>query len=266
MRGRQQEHPSHESSSPSSTSDIRMQSLCTLTGNEAPLVSFLTNPHVHKIQNIPIWGVQKVIYLWQRGTDWTEATWAAGTKEGKQCPAPSPPGPMEGPTTARFGFKRFCCAKPVPPFVPHKSHTVLRLGLQELKQSGVRKKSYLRNWTLNEQYRRSESAIKAQALLGRRPSPPAKLTLACVVADRVGTSRLSRGCPLVRIARTVTKPLLDEARPVQEPPLLKLADWNQCPAVKVPQDGCNWRFFTSCACKLGFNYNPWLKWSTALLF
>lgn len=59
MRGRQQEHPSHESSSPSSTSDIRMQSLCTLTGNEAPLVSFLTNPHVHKIQNIPSEGCKR---------------------------------------------------------------------------------------------------------------------------------------------------------------------------------------------------------------
>lgn len=38
---------------------IRMQSLCTLTGNEAPLVSFLTNPHVHKIQNIPSEGCKR---------------------------------------------------------------------------------------------------------------------------------------------------------------------------------------------------------------
>lgn len=138
------------------------------------------------------------------GLDWSNLSCRI-REEGKQCPAPSPPSPLEGLTTARFGFQQFCCTKPIPFFVPQKSHTVLSLGLQELKQSGERENHT--SETNTQWAHRSESAIRAQSSQGR-PSASRYYTAAWC---RLGTSWLSRGCPFMRTARTVTQPL-DEAR------------------------------------------------------
>lgn len=263
MRGRQQEHPSHESSSPSSTSECN---LCA--PSQEMRLHWFHFSQIHmciKYRISHLRGAKGLLPVAKgHRLDWSNLS--CRDKGRKAVPSTFTTRSHGRADNSKVWVQAVLLCQTSPSLCSTQVTHSFEIGTAGLKQSGVRKKSYLRNWTLNEQYRRSESAIKAQALVGRRPSPPAKLTLACVVADRVGTSRLSRGCPWVRIARTVTKTLLDEARPVQEPPLLKLADWNQCPAVKVPQDGCNWRFFTSCACKLGSNYNPWLKWSTALLF